>query len=103
MILIGYDKNYFLLVIFIFIQDNDDEKYHTKSSNDTKPELYYAHSDFIDDIGDCGSFQRGDMIEIHEKHPSGWWSGRGIKNGSVLTWISASFLQKVFENCFILV
>jgi hypothetical protein len=59
-------------------------------------ELYYAHSHFVDDVGDCLSFQRGDLIEIHDKHPSGWWFGRQMKDGHVLSWIPASYLQKVF-------
>jgi hypothetical protein len=75
---------------------DDDEEYHTESSNGANPEIYYAHSSFTDDTGDYLSFQRGDLIEIHDKNSSGWWFGRGMKGGHVLTWIPASYLQKVY-------
>ncbi|CAF2396903.1 unnamed protein product [Rotaria sp. Silwood2] len=73
---------------------DDDEEYHRKLSNDTKLELYYAHSNFIDDIEGCLSFQRGDLIEIHTKHSSEWWFGRRMTDGHVLTWFPANYLQK---------
>ncbi len=62
---------------------------------DVQPELYYVCSDFFDDVGDCVSLQRGDIVEIHEKHSSGWWYGRRLKDDFVLTWIPSAFLQKV--------
>ncbi|CAF0786357.1 unnamed protein product [Adineta steineri] len=74
--------------------DDDDNEYHTELSNSTNPELYYIHSDFIDNTGDHLSFKRGDLIEIHSKHSSGWWFGRRMKSDHVLTWIPANFLQK---------
>jgi len=60
--------------------------------------LYYAHTDFSDNVGDCLSFKRGEIIEVHDKHSSGWWSGRQMNTGHVLTWIPANFLQKVIED-----
>jgi hypothetical protein len=57
--------------------------------------LFYVHSDFLDDIGDCVSLQRGDIVEIHEQHSSGWWLGRRVKDDFILTWIPSAFLQKV--------
>jgi hypothetical protein len=61
----------------------------------TKPELFYVHSDFMDTVGDCTSLQRGDTVEIHEKHSSGWWLGKRSKDANILTWIPSAFLQKV--------
>ncbi|CAF3366957.1 unnamed protein product [Rotaria sp. Silwood1] len=61
--------------------DDDDEEYHEKLLNDTKFDLYYAHSNFIDNIDSCLSFQRGDLIEIHNKHSSEWWFGRRMIDG----------------------
>ncbi|CAF1218086.1 unnamed protein product [Rotaria sordida] len=74
--------------------DDEDEEYHKKLLNDTKLELYYAHSNFIDDIEGCLSFQRGDLIEIHNKHSNEWWFGRRMNNSQVLTWFPANHLQK---------
>ncbi|CAF1441881.1 unnamed protein product [Adineta ricciae] len=73
--------------------DWDDEDDGHPSNND-KFDLYYAHSDHTDSTGECLSFQRGDLIEIHDKHASGWWFGRRVDGDSALTWIPANFLQK---------
>ncbi|CAF1101687.1 unnamed protein product [Adineta ricciae] len=58
------------------------------------PELFYVHTDFHDDVGDCVSLQRGDVVEIHDKHSSGWWLGRRLKDDFILTWLPSAFLQK---------
>ncbi len=62
--------------------------------------MYYAHTDFSDNVGDCLSFKRGEIIEVHDKHSSGWWFGRRMKGDPMLTWIPASYIQKVLENFF---
>jgi hypothetical protein len=38
------------------------------------------------------------MVEIHEKHSSGWWLGRRLKDDFILTWIPSAFLQKVIYS-----
>ncbi|CAF5109668.1 unnamed protein product, partial [Rotaria magnacalcarata] len=69
---------------------NEHQEYPTHSQS----EIFYVHSDFINNIGDCVSLQRGDTVEIHEKHSSGWWLGRRLKDDYVLTWLPSAFLQK---------
>ncbi|CAF2405924.1 unnamed protein product [Rotaria sp. Silwood2] len=71
-------------------QDDHDENPNINN----EPEIFYVHSDFIDNIGDCVSLQRGDVVEIHDKHSSGWWLGRRLKDDYILTWIPSAFLQK---------
>ncbi|CAF4798733.1 unnamed protein product [Rotaria socialis] len=71
-------------------EHNEHQEYPTHSQS----EIFYVHSDFIDKIGDCVSLQRGDTVEIHEKHSSGWWLGRRLKDDYILTWIPSAFLQK---------
>ncbi|UJR27976.1 hypothetical protein I4U23_009234 [Adineta vaga] len=73
---------------------DDDVELYACLSNHTDLDLYYAHTNFTDTTGECLSFQRGDLIEIHEKHPSGWWFGRRRNKDTDLTWIPANFLQK---------
>ena len=77
---------YFILYLCVLQNDHDDYPKHSE------PELFYVHSDFIDDVGDCVSLQRGDIVE---KQPSGWWFGRRLKNDFILTWIPSAFLQKI--------
>jgi hypothetical protein len=67
-------------------------------SKASEPELYYARTDFNDKVGDCLSFKRGDIIEIHDKNTSGWWFGRRMKGDPILSWVPASYLQKVSEH-----
>lgn len=74
---------------FSFQNDNNE------SPKETNPELYYVHSDYSDDVGDCVSLKRGDLVEIHQKHSSGWWLGRRLKDDFILTWMPSAFLQKV--------
>ncbi len=83
-------KNFFEYSIFMLSQNDNNE-----SPKDTESELYYVHTDFLDNIGDCVSLKRGDIVEIHEKHSSGWWLGRRLKDDYILTWIPSAFLQKV--------
>ncbi|CAM4781244.1 unnamed protein product [Rotaria magnacalcarata] len=71
-------------------EHNEHQEYPTHSQS----EIFYVHSDFINNIGDCVSLQRGDTVEIHEKHSSGWWLGRRLKDDYVLTWLPSAFLQK---------
>ena len=79
------------------IQDDEDD-YRLDRSKASEPELYYAHTDFSDTVGDCLSFKRGDILEIHDKNQSGWWFGRRMKGDQMLSWIPANYLQKVFEK-----
>ena len=81
------------------VQDDDDEEdYRWNSSIETEPEVFYAHSHFIDQTGDCLSFQRGDRVEIHRKHSNEWWLGRGVNDEGALKWIPANVLQKVSKR-----
>jgi hypothetical protein len=72
-------------------------------SKASEPELYYAHTDFRDNVGDCLSFKRSDIIEVHEKHQSGWWFGRRMKGDPILSWVPAKCLQKVREKLLCLI
>ncbi|CAF3414947.1 unnamed protein product [Rotaria sp. Silwood1] len=72
-------------------EQSDHDEY---LNNNNEPEIFYVHSDFNDNAGDCVSLQRGDIVEIHDKHQSGWWLGRRLKDDYILTWIPSAFLQK---------
>ncbi|CAF4063688.1 unnamed protein product, partial [Rotaria sordida] len=79
-------------------EQSDHDEY---PNNHSEPEIFYVHSDFIDNVGDCVSLQRGDIVEIHDKHSSGWWLGRRLKDDYILTWMPSAFLQKepIFDAC----
>ncbi|CAF3375523.1 unnamed protein product [Rotaria socialis] len=74
--------------------DDDDYEYSKEPNNDTKFELYYAHSDYSGSTEDFLSFRRGDCIEIHDKTLGGWWHGRQVNGEKILAWIPGNHLQK---------
>lgn len=81
--------------MYSFLTQDDDDEYTVESSNDTKPELYYVHTDFTSHVEESSSLQRGDLLEIHDKNSNGWWQGKRVNDGQYLTWIPATYLQKV--------
>lgn len=80
----------------VIVSQNDNQE----SPKIVESELFYVHTDYVDEVGDCVSLKRGDMVEIHEKHASGWWLGRRLKDDFILTWMPSAFLQKSIEIAF---
>lgn len=68
----------------------------------TPIEIFHVHTDYNDTVGDCMSLKKGDAIEVHHQHDSGWWLGRKFNSADdAVYWIPSAFLQKVnYSFCF---